>query len=109
LQGQFVDVNNYTGTTWTLVTTAWMANGGTTGFVYLYNLTDGEVVGTAYTQIVPNSTNPTTYTQIFTVGAAPGNLKNLVGGKYYEARISFTGTPAVNDAIFVGSIELTVQ
>ena len=109
LQGQFVDVNNYTGTTWTLVVTAWMANVGTTGFVYLYNLTDGEVVGTAYSQIVPSSTNPTKYTQIFTVGAAPTNLKNNVGGKYYEARISFTGIPAINDAVFVGCIELTVQ
>ena len=109
LQSQNVDVNNYTGTTWTLVVTAYMANGATMGLVYLYNLTDGEVVGTAYTQIVPNSTKPTQYTQIFTVGAAPTNLKNNAGGKLYEARFSFTGTPAANDAIFVGCVELTVQ
>ena len=109
LQSQNVDVNNYTGTTWTLVVTAYMANAATMGLVYLYNLTDGEVVGTAYTQIVPNSTSPTKYTQIFTVGAAPTNLKNNVGGKLYEARCSFTGIPAINDAVFVGCIELTVQ
>ena len=100
-----VDINIYVGyTTFTLRTVAYVANSGSTGYVYLYNITDAETVGTP---IAVTATVPTEYTFAFSVGSSAGNMKNTSGGKIYEGRY-YISSPGASDLIVVGSIELRV-
>jgi hypothetical protein len=104
--GQFAfNASQYpSGTEFRLLVTFYVSNGGLTGTVFLYNVTDGETVTNS--TLTTSSTSPDSQVSLaLPVGVAVGDLKPT--SKVYEARISVTGA-APTDIVTVGSVGLSV-
>ena len=93
-------------TSYVLSTIAYVNRTGASGSIYLYNLTDSEVVGTPIT--VTSNGVPVNQTFTFTVGSSAGNIKNTAGGKIYEVRY-YSIAPLTTDLLTVGSVQLVVS
>jgi hypothetical protein len=93
-------------TSFVLTTVAFVNRTGATGTIYLYNLTNAEVVGTAISVTV-NGT-PTKQTFTYTLGTSAGNLRNNAGGALYELRFALTA-PLPTDVLTVSSAELVIS
>lgn len=101
--GQFqFNAGNYTGVSFLFTTVLSVSLGSLTGAVYLYNVTDGEVV--AGTLQSTSALTPTAQISgVLTVGAAAGNFKNTA--KLYEVRLQVSGS-LVTDIVSLGSATL---
>lgn len=103
--GQFqFDAGLFPGTTFSFEVVFSVSDGGLTGTVQLYNLTDGEVVASG--NLSGSPTTPSLVSNTLVVGNGAGEFQDT--SKLYEVRLSVTGTEPT-DIVTLGSAVLRLS
>lgn len=104
--GQFeFNAGSFPGTSFEFEAVVSVSDGGLTGTVQLYNITDGELV--ASSTLNTSSTTPVQLDATLTVGSAAGEFQDT--SKLYEVRLSVSGGTEPTDIVTLGSAILRLS